>query len=168
VQKNPLLAVEALALVRDVPWSLEVIGEGPLGQAMREKVVELKLEDRITFSGWLSGDEVGAKMAQSDVLFMTSLHEGLPMVAVEALHHGLAILGSDIGGMQDVVDEGRNGHLCALTPSGYAPRLREVLSSTERLAALRRGSLEKALDFDFARSMDRYEEVLTEAARGRA
>lgn len=168
LQKNPLLAVEALAAVRDLPWSLEVIGEGPLGQAMKEKVGELQLTDRISFRGWLPGAEVGAKMAQSDILLMTSLHEGLPMVAVEALHHGLAIIGSDIGGMQDVVDEGRNGHLCALTPEACADKLRQVLSSPERLTAQRRASAEKAQAFDLPRSIDRYEEVLTEATRDRA
>ncbi len=168
VQKNPLLAVEALALVKDLPWTLEVIGEGPLGEALREKTAELQLTDRVTFSGWLSGDEVAGKMAQADILYMTSLHEGLPMVAVEALHHGLAVIGSAIGGMQDVVDEGRNGHFCALKPAAFAAKIRSVLSSPETLFALRRGSLEKAPDFDFTRSMNRYEEVLTEAARDRA
>ncbi len=38
---------------------------------------------------------------------MTSLHEGLPMVAIEALQRGLAIVGSQIGGMRDVVEEGQ-------------------------------------------------------------
>lgn len=168
VQKNPLLAVEALAEVRDLPWTLEVIGEGPLGQAMREKVEALKLGDRITFSGWLSGSDVAARMAQSDILYMTSLHEGLPMVAVEALHHGLAIIGSDIGGMKDVVTEGGNGHLCALNAASYSARLREVLSSPEKLTTLRKGSLKKAEELDFAKTMDRYEEVLGTAAKDRA
>lgn len=165
VQKNPLLAIEALALVKDLPWTLEVIGEGPLGDEMRQKVSDLQLTDRITFLGWQAGDQVAAKMAQADILFMTSLHEGLPMVAVEALHHGLAIIGSDIGGMQDVVDDGRNGFLCALNASAFAEKLRTALTSPDKLLALKKASLQKARAFDFRASMNRYESVLTAASK---
>ena len=54
---------------------------------------------------------------------MPSLHEGLPMVAIEALQRGLAIVGSQIGGMRDVVEEGRNGFLCELSPAAFAQKL---------------------------------------------
>lgn len=165
VQKNPLLAIEALVLVKDLPWTLEVIGEGPLGDEMRKKVSDLQLTDRITFLGWQSGDQVALKMAQADILFMTSLHEGLPMVAVEALHHGLALIGSDIGGMQDVVSEGRNGFLCALNAPAFAEKLRTVLTVPEKLLSLKKASLLKAKDFDFRASMNRYESILTAASK---
>lgn len=163
VQKNPLLAVEALALVRDLDWSLEVIGEGPLGGELRAAAARLGLEERITFHGWLDGAEVAAQMASADVLLMTSLHEGLPMVAVEALQYGLAIVGSEIGGLRDVITDGGNGFLCALAPGALAARLRELLADDAHLLAARRASLEKAADFDLEKTLDDYEQVLLAA-----
>lgn len=164
VQKNPLLAVEALARLRDVNWTLGVIGEGPLSDELRAAAERLNITDRITFHGWLGATDVAAQMAAADILLMTSLHEGLPMVAVEALQNGLAFVGSDIGGLQDVIAEGVNGFLCALTPEAFSARLRELLTDDARLLAARRASLEKAKDFDLEKSLAAYEQVLLDAA----
>lgn len=163
VQKNPVLAIQALAQLPDLDWSLEVIGEGPLGEAMRQEARQLKVDDRIRFHGWLAGADVARRMDESDILLMTSLHEGLPMVAVEALQHGLAIVGSDIGGMKDVVDQ-TNGFLCPLTANDFAARLREVLTTPGLLKGFRQGSLAKAASFDLNKSVAAYEQVLLEAA----
>ena len=164
VQKNPLLAVRALALVKDLAWELEVIGDGPLAGDLRAETSRLGLDDRVVFHGWMDGAAVAARMAASDLLLMTSLHEGLPMVAVEALQHGLAIVGSDIGGLHDVIDDGRNGFLCTLTPEAFAEKLRFLLSDDGRFLAARRASLELAENFDLEKSLDAYESALREAS----
>lgn len=165
VQKNPVLALEALAKVADLDWTLGVIGEGPLSDQMREAAERLKLTARVTFHGWLAGADVAAQMREADILLMTSLHEGLPMVAVEALQHGLAIVGSDIGGLHDVIAEGENGFLCKLDAAAFAVRLRELLSNGELLMAARQASLRKAADFDLEKSLTEYERVLEASKR---
>lgn len=163
VQKNPLLAVEALARIKDLPWQFDVIGDGPLAAGLRARVEQLGLAERVNFHGWKAGSEVAKIFAASDILLMTSLHEGLPMVAIEALQHGLAIVGSAIGGLQDVVDDQRNGFFCALTPEAFAARLRELLANPDTLEAMRAASRQKAGEFDLEKSVDAYERVLAEA-----
>lgn len=165
VQKNPLLAVRALAMLADLAWELEVIGDGPLAADLRAETTRLGLDSRVIFQGWMDGAAVAGRMAASDVLLMTSLHEGLPMVAVEALQHGLAIVGSDIGGLHDVIENGRNGYLCALAPEAFAEKLRLILSDDGNLLKARRASLELAKSFDLEKSLDAYEHALLEASR---
>lgn len=165
VQKNPLLAVRALALVKDLPWRFEVIGEGPLGTAMREEVEKCGLADRVEFSGWLSAEQVSERLGASDILLMTSTSEGLPMAGIEALRQGLAIVGSRIGGLMDVVADGSNGLLCELAPEAFAAGLRSVLENPERLLAMRYASLAKARDFSLPDRLDDYERVLKSAAK---
>lgn len=167
VQKNPLLALQALSLVRDLKWFLDVIGEGPLGEAMRKEADRLELQDRVTFHGWLPGGHVSDIMAKADILLMTSLHEGLPMVAVEALQHGLAIIGSNIGGMRDVVEDGKNGFLCNPQPEFFAGRLRQLLSNKEQLRTIRDGSIALAPRFDLSQTVLAYEETIRAAASGK-
>lgn len=164
VQKNPLLALQALALLKDLDWSLDIIGEGPLGPALRAEAVKLDLENRVTFHSWLDGERVSEIMAQSDILLMTSLHEGLPMVGVEGLQHGLAVVGSAIGGLQDVVEGGKNGLLCALNPEAFAGGLRRILSDPALLSSMQQASRSLATRFDLAESVDAYEKVLLDAA----
>ena len=163
IQKNPLLALEALALLRDLSWTLDILGEGPLSPEMRAAAEHLGLSDRVRFRGWLDGTAVAREMAGADLLLMTSLHEGLPMVAVEALQHGLAIIGSAIGGLRDVIADGQNGFLCPLNAAGFAEKLRCLLSDDTRLLDARQASLRKASEFDLEKSLTAYEEVLKAA-----
>jgi glycosyltransferase involved in cell wall biosynthesis len=160
IQKNPLLAISALALLKAMHWVLEVIGDGPLGEEMRALARKEGIADRITYHGWQAEAQVAQLMAKSDILLMTSLNEGLPMVAIEALQWGMAIVGSQIGGMPDLVEEGKNGFLCELTPLGFAQKLERLLANPSMLGTMRRASRAKAADFDLERTISAYETVL--------
>jgi glycosyltransferase involved in cell wall biosynthesis len=160
IQKNPLLAIRALALIREMEWSLDVIGDGPLRAEMEALGRHEGIADRVTVHGWLSEAQVAERMAASDILLLTSLQEGLPMVAIEALQWGLAIVSSRIGGMQDIVEEGKNGFLCGLTAADFAERLRELLATPGLLKAMRRASREKAAQFDLEKTVSTYESIL--------
>ena len=165
VQKNPLLAIQALDLLRELPWTLRIIGDGPLSVAAHEEVERLYLQDCISFLGWLSAEEVRQVMEQADLLLMPSLSEGLPMVGVEALGHGLAIVGSSIGGLQDILLEGKNGALFDLATgaSGMAKALKPFLENRELLNAAQQASWSHAAAFEWSHSVDLYERMLFEA-----
>jgi glycosyltransferase involved in cell wall biosynthesis len=158
VQKNPLLALRALAGIVDLDWRFEVIGEGPLGGEMRKLAVGL--EERVEFRGWLDAAEVSERLAASDILLMTSTSEGMPMAAIEALRHGLAIVGSRIGGLGDVIEDGVNGCFCDLEAGDFGAALRALISDRGRLQAYREASLRKAEAFNLPDRVDDYEDVL--------
>ena len=162
VQKNPLLAIQALGLLRELPWALKIIGDGPLSEAAHEEVKRLHLQDRISFLGWLSEEEVRLVMGRADLLLMTSLSEGLPMVGVAALGHGLAIVGSHIGGLKDIIIEEKNGATFDLATgaSGMAKTLSPFLENREILAVAQQASLSHAGVFEWSHSIDLYETTL--------
>jgi glycosyltransferase involved in cell wall biosynthesis len=164
VQKNPLLAIKALALIRDLDWSFEVIGDGPLGPDMRALAEKSGIGSRVILHGWIPNAQVAEFMAGADILLMPSLNEGLSMVAIEALQHGLAIVASQIGGMQDIVEEGRNGFLCELSPGAFAQKLGTLLADAPMLEGMRRASCQKAGDFDLEKTVAAYEAVLRESS----
>ena len=165
VQKDPLLAIRALALMRDLDWTFEVIGEGPLGDEMRSLARTENIAGRVTFSGWLDASDVSRRLAASDILLMTSIHEGLPVAGIEALHHGLAIVGSRIGGLADIIDEGVNGFLVERTAGPFHDKLRQLVENPQLLLSLRSASREKSRHFRMADRIADYEEVLAGAAR---
>lgn len=161
IQKDPLLAVQSLARIADHRWTLDVIGEGPLGAEMR--AAASGLEGRIRWRGWLPEEGVRALMARADALLMTSRQEGLPMAAVEALWHGLAIVGSNIGGLADVILPNQNGFLCERTPASFADALARLANNPGQLASMRQASLGLAGRFDFQETVSAYERVLGQA-----
>ena len=161
IQKNPIFAIQALALLRGLPWNLKIVGEGPLFPSLAEIVKSKGLEEKISFLGWLRSNEVTAIMKQSDILLLPSLSEGLPMVGIEALFHGLAIVGSRIGGLQDIIVENENGSFFNLNegPLGMAKALRPLLEQRVLLKKMQQASLQKAKEFEWEKSMDAYEKI---------
>jgi glycosyltransferase involved in cell wall biosynthesis len=164
-QKNPLLLVRALADVRDLPWTCALIGDGPLRGEVEAEIERCGLRERFSLPGWVTPDEVLREFARSDILFMPSRSEGLPLVGVQALALGLALVVSDVGGWADPLEAGRNGFKAAPDDqAGFAAALRELISNSERLLSFRRASREIAARFDLDRTARQYEQILLAAA----
>ena len=88
---------------------------------------------------------------------MPSLSEGLPVVGVQALSAGLALVVSRIGGFLDLVDEGQNGYLLpANRMESWTEVLSELLAHPEELLAMRRSSLAMAQRFDLDTIVTQY------------
>jgi L-malate glycosyltransferase len=159
-QKNPLQVAQTLSEMRELPWQCVMIGDGPLLEEVKRTVSENGLQDRFQFTGWLGGTGVLDLFEKSDILFMPSLSEGLPVVGVEALAKGLAIIASQVGGFIDIVANRENGFL--IQPenvAGFSMALRELLSDEDLLRSFRYASLEKAKRFDINHIVESYEQI---------
>lgn len=164
VQKNPVLAIEALSGLPVGTWSLDVVGDGPLRGMVESRVRSGMLP--VTMHGWLDAEQVTGMMERAHVLVMPSRSEGLPMAAIEALWKGLVIVGSDIGGLRDVVSSGRNGFLCPQTPHDFATALRQLIDQPELLSRMSTASLDLAGSFNLRKSVEQYEQVFCSARAG--
>jgi len=140
------LAIAALAGVPpDVPWHLDLIGDGGLRDALTRQVRALGLTERVTFHGFRR--DAFAVLAHSDLLVMSSHHEGLPYTLLEAMSLGLPTLASDVGGLAEVLRHEETGLLvpvgdvggltAALIRLGREPELRRRLGENAALAQRR-------------------------------
>jgi glycosyltransferase involved in cell wall biosynthesis len=108
-QKNPLQFVQTLNDLKELKWQCVMIGDGPLMQDVKCALDDYGLADRFQLTGWLDPQDVLNWFDKSDILFMPSRAEGLPVVGVQALAKGLAIVASRVGGFVDLVDDDKNG-----------------------------------------------------------
>ena len=162
-QKSPLMIVQILNEIKDLPWKCVMIGDGPLMPEVKKSISELELGNRFVLTGWITPDEVMKQFEQSDILFMPSLSEGLPVVGVQALSKGLAIVASRVGGFVDLVDENQNGYLIEVgNKEGFKIRLQELLTNPNRLLSLRQASLKKANSFEITQIAGQYEKIFEE------
>jgi glycosyltransferase involved in cell wall biosynthesis len=159
-QKNLLELVEVLALVRDLPWKCSLLGDGPLFQEVKRAITDHSLDDRFSLPGWVTTKQVLAYFAQSDLLFMPSLSEGLPVVGLQALAMGLAIVASRAGGNVELVQPGNNGYLADPGDrEALSGALRSLLSNPVALQNARLASRELAARFDIRTVVDKYETI---------
>ena len=164
-QKQPRVFTEALARLRAQPWRATMIGDGPHRPAVEESIARHDLAGRVHLTGWLAADEVQRVLAKADALVMPSLSEGLPVAAIEALKHGLAIVASDIPGVRDVLADAVNGSTFPIRDaSALADRLGALLGNPVTLLTMKRASWEKARAFDLTRIAGEYERILSGAA----
>src|SRR5688572_7754212 len=127
-QKSPIQVIQSLQEITELPWKCVMIGDGPLLPEAKKMIAASKWQARFPFTGWLTPAEVMTWFDRSDILFMPSLSEGLPVVGVQALAKGLAIIASEVGGFVDLVDEDQNGYLIQQENTiQFSVRLRKVL-----------------------------------------
>jgi L-malate glycosyltransferase len=165
-QKNPIQIIRSLSKIKDLDWQCILIGDGPLRADMESEIARSGLEQRIHLKGWVTPQEVLDWFQRSDILFMPSRSEGLPVTGVQGLAMGLAVVASDIGGFKDIVEPGSNGILVPLNePAGYERALRDLLSNPPRLLAYRKASRILAERFELSRVIPAYEQMLVEACQ---
>ncbi|GAB4525657.1 MAG: glycosyltransferase [Anaerolineales bacterium] len=166
-QKNVPGLVRILGRVRDLPWTATVVGDGPQRAEVVAEIARLGLEERVAMPGWVSPGEVVEYMRRADILLMPSLSEGMPVVGVQALAMGLALVVSDIGGFAGLVAQGVNGHLCPVGEDGaFVKALSRLLTDPQYLLACRRNSQQKAAAFDWDDIVTAYEEILQAVCMG--
>jgi glycosyltransferase involved in cell wall biosynthesis len=164
-QKNPLQIVRSLTAVKDLPWQCTLIGDGALRGDVIEEIERQGLRERFDLPGWLNPAQVLEWFDRSDILFMPSLSEGLPVTGVQALAMGLAVVASRIGGFMEVVEPGVNGELIDPDdPAGYERALRKLLVDPACLRQTRQASRRLAERFDLVNIVQKYEALLQKAA----
>jgi glycosyltransferase involved in cell wall biosynthesis len=96
-------------LPSDLPFQLTIGGRGPLESVAREAAAA---DPRIHFVGFVQGDEKNALLSNADHLLIPSLwYENAPVAVVEAAAYGIGVIGSRIGGIPELVQEGSTGFL---------------------------------------------------------
>lgn len=145
IKDHPLL-LRAMALLEPTAH-LVVVGGGEREPAIRELAQDLGIGGRSHFLGF-RGD-LDRVLADADVVALTSKNEGTPVALIEALAAGCSVVATAVGGVPDVLEEGRRGHVVGVrTPEAIAGALRGALSSHRRrpaseIEASRRYVLEK-------------------------
>jgi len=106
---------------------LEVIGDGPLSEALQAQAAELGVADRVSWPGFLPRPEILRRLRRSDCFVLSSLHEGLGIVVQEAMYTGLPVVATDNGGQTDLVADGQTGLLVPVgEPAAIADAVRRL------------------------------------------
>lgn len=98
-----LLSAFALILSRGVDAELDLVGAGPLENAVREHTRASDEHDRIRLHGALPHDKALEAIAAADALVLPSYGEGSPLVVAEALSLGTPVIGTSVGALPDLI-----------------------------------------------------------------
>jgi glycosyltransferase involved in cell wall biosynthesis len=122
-EKGPDVMIEALAR-SESSWRLSMIGDGRERERLTKQTVELKIGDRVVWHGPISN--AGAVMPAFDAFVLSSRTEGTPIALFEAMHAGVPIIATQVGGVPDVVTSEHALLVPSEQPDAIALALAEV------------------------------------------
>ena len=94
----------------DKRFCLELVGEGEEKDKVEEMVNSMHLSDRVVFHGW--SNSVIDIISQWNFFVLCSINEDLPVSLLESMARGLVPIASRVGGIPDVLQNGKLGYLC--------------------------------------------------------
>jgi L-malate glycosyltransferase len=110
IKRHDLFLATARYLAENIPGSKFVIaGAGRQEESLQRLVLESSLQNRVALLG--DRQDVYDVLRAMDILLICSDHEGIPMVMLEAMALGVAVVSRDVGGISEVIRNGINGIL---------------------------------------------------------
>jgi len=122
---------------------LVIVGDGPLRSELEASAARLEVSRETTFLG--ARGDVNDLMTAFDVFALPSLHEGIPMVILEAMAAGVPIVASRVGGIPEILEDGRDALLVeAAAPGALANAVGRLAADPSLRAALVRSARRRA------------------------
>jgi glycosyltransferase involved in cell wall biosynthesis len=141
-QKRVDLLVDAFDVLADErpDWDLLVVGDGVLGDSLRERVPE-RLRSRVIWAGFQELDDCISAYHAADVLVLPSDREPWAVVVQEAMAAGLAVVASDaVGAARDLITDGISGRIFPMGDGAELQRAIRDVTDPSALAAYREQS----------------------------
>ncbi len=157
-EKNLKMLFDAMRLLDGK--RLLMIGQGDLADSLKHDYADLS--DRVTWYGSAPHDELPSLIQQARIFVLPSHHEGHPKALIEAMSCGMAVVGTDVPGIQEVIQHEKTGFLCEKTPDDIAQTIQYILDDDALQQSLGRQAREYALE---NYSLDRIADLEIEAIK---
>ena len=112
------------ALAHEPRLRAVIVGRGPEGERLKRLAAELRIADRVQFTGFLPDQEVAELYSRCRCVYYAPVDEDYGFITIEALASGKPVLTTtDAGGVLEFIEDGINGLVSSPTPEAIATRL---------------------------------------------
>lgn len=140
---------------------LHIVGKGEEMENLKALANE---DDKIKFYGFLDGDELTSLQEKANITVMPSIwFENSPMAIYESFKYGTPVIGSKIGGIPELIEEGVNGFL--YDPGNISELqnlLQYLIENPEELKRLEKGSFKSSQKYDMNLHVKNLEKIYKE------
>ncbi|MDA3130170.1 N-acetyl-alpha-D-glucosaminyl L-malate synthase BshA [Aliibacillus thermotolerans] len=156
-------------LLEHVPNThLIMVGDGPDREKAKSEVKHLGIEERVLFVG--NQKDIASLIRMSDVMFLLSEKESFGLVALEAMACGVPVIGTNAGGIPEVVVDGKTGFICPIGQPEVAGKKASELLLNQKTYELFSEQAMLRVEDKFASStiVEQYEKVYEEVLAERS
>jgi N-acetyl-alpha-D-glucosaminyl L-malate synthase BshA len=151
------------AVNREVESVLVMVGDGPERYGAEQEAKELGVDRHVQFLGKI--DSVAPLLAAADIFLLPSNAESFGLSALEALASGTPVIGTNVGGLPEVVRDGETGVLCGVGDTeGMSKAAIDLLTDEKKWQAMSRAAAADARErFAMDDIVELYEQLYIQA-----
>lgn len=150
---------EILKTISDA--ELTIVGNGPEEIYLKQFVSDNNLEKNVNFVGKIESDKIVDYYNNCEIVIVPSTYaDNLPTVCIEAMSVGRPIIGSNLGGIPELIDDGKTGYI--ITPGDHKEIAKKIITilTNKRLAVQMSGNaIIKSKQFDVKTHADQIEKI---------
>ncbi len=153
-----------------VNFLLDIVGDGPEASEVKRLLSDETSQSRVSFYGWLPGDEVIEKLRQAEVIILTSAYEGLPVSLLEAMANGVVPVVTDLeSGHRQLISHGVNGFLAPVGDTeGFVRLIEELFRDRKLLEQMRIKAWETGRQYSVENMVSSYADMFERLVDGPA
>jgi N-acetyl-alpha-D-glucosaminyl L-malate synthase BshA len=157
--KDPIsMANIFLDIRKQIDSELWLIGDGPEMEAVKITFRDSEFDNDVTY--WGIQKQVAPILAQTDLLLLTSLYESFSLSALEAMACGVPVLAPKVGGIPEVVVDGKTGFLYPVGEHSHAVNIAvKLLSDSDIRNNTKNRAILHSHNFDIDKAVSMYEKV---------
>lgn len=146
--KAPDVLLKAISILKkkNLICNLTWLGEGKFMEEMKLLAEELNISENVRFKGNVSLEEVHKNLQESDLFVLVSRTEGMPRAIIEGMSHGLPCIGSNVGGIPELLD--KKAIVEKDNPEMLAERIGKFISDSEFYNQQAKRNLTEAKQYD--------------------
>ncbi|MGE5604137.1 MAG: glycosyltransferase [Bacteroidota bacterium] len=161
-QKDHATLIKAAGLLRELPFEVIIVGAGKKTYRQKNEglVRNLGLETKVHFLG--ARNDIPSLLSQNQIFVLATHYEGLPLVVVEAMAAGCVVIGSDVTGVSELIQDGKTGFLVPPeNPEALAEKIKFIFENQTLASAIAEAGREFAYkNFALERMVSEYENLL--------
>ncbi len=158
--KNYGFLIAACAALRDegLDFLCWIVGEGPERPALEQLIDELRLRDQVLLLGYVDRADLSGYYGYADLVALTSLSEGLPVVLMEAMAHEKLVVAPAITGIPELIEHRRTGFLYKSgSLTDFVRTVQWILDHKALLGAVERAAAESiAVNYNRQRNLRQF------------
>ena len=162
VKDSKSMAHIFLDIRKQLDSELWLIGDGPEMETIKNIFRDSEFENDVIY--WGIQKQVAPILAQADLLLLTSLYESFSLAALEAMACGVPVLAPKVGGIPEVVVDGKTGFLYPAEEHPHAVNIAvELLSDANISKKTKNGAILHSQNFDINKIVSVYENFYLES-----
>lgn len=160
--------IESVKYIGDSRVRVLIIGEGPERPNLDALIRQLDLESKVELLGFVPEEKKLQYLSIADVFVLPSIYEGFGLVFLEAMHCGLPIITTNVGGQADFLDDAKTGFLLdGADAFQIADGIKALLDYPLVRKEMSEFNAERVKDFNIEKVAGQYERVFEEAIASR-